>query len=374
MRWKISILLIVAAWTQSFAATFSTEQVRRIAAAIRLVVPDTLNAESYYTTLCSYQGRPIRVKTNAWGDVSNVGYQLFSNELLQAAGNEPVMEFIERYLLELDLSLDGRTPKQRMDIDKVVLTKGTLAMLHQVTPQTPFAINKLKRRFYQVKWTVNKHEVALTIPADCQLFIGGNAIDLEAMMVRDLPRIKPQQMHFVPAMLNGLKMSHSDNDNYLAKGESYLSDAIQNSLYLIRIHGKQELVCSQRNAAKSISNIMLTGVFNRQLPMDLVVDKYGYKQDTLHIILQQFINYCQREHCKLFFGIKGIKSGILSGTLFALNEKAAYNHVLSVNVPVSIISGKQAPIKATVYAYVPLQNVTEQFFTKDITNEYEQQK
>ena len=90
---------MVVALTQSFAATFSTEHVRRIATAIRLIVPDTLNAESYYTTLCSYQGRPIRVKTNAWGDVCNIDYQLFNNELIQAAGYEPVMNFIERYLL-----------------------------------------------------------------------------------------------------------------------------------------------------------------------------------------------------------------------------------------------------------------------------------
>ena len=44
----------------------------------------------------------------------------------------------------------------------------------------------------------------------------------------------------------------------------------------------------------------------------------------------------------------------------------AYNHVLSVSIPLNILDGKEEKINATVYAYIPLQNVTEKFFTQDI--------
>jgi hypothetical protein len=293
---------------------------------------------------------------------------------MQNKGYEPVLGFMERYLLELDLCLDGRTPAQRMNIDKVVITKGSLALLHYVTPTTPFNITEIKRRIYSLQWNVNGKLVEINIPADCQLFIGSNAILLEEMMKRDLLRIKPVVEEFNLAKLKDKKLAKSTKDIYVSEGEYYLADAIKNSLYFVKIRNNMELVCSQRNTTISISNIMLTGVFRKVIPMELIIDKYGYKHDTLTISLQQFIDYCKLEYCEFYFGIKSIKNGVLTGTLFALNNKMAYNHVLAVEFPVSILYDKNDKIKATVYAYIPLQNVTEHFFTKNFKNEYKNEK
>ena len=41
---------------------------------------------------------------------------------------------------------------------------------------------------------------------------------------------------------------------------------------------------------------------------------------------------------------------------------------MSIDFPTAIIKGENLPIKARLYAYIPLQNVTEKFFTNDINN------
>lgn len=374
MRWFFVFLIHFAVTAPCLAANFTTERLRHIAVAVKLNVPDTLKPDSEYDNICTYKGRKLTVKTNAWGEINNIGYQMFSNEIRTASGYDPVLDFMQRYLLEWDLNIDGRIQLPQMYKDEVTFTRGSIEQLKAVTQQTPFSINELKRRAYKLRWTLGRKEVEVSVNADAQLFIGGNAIDLETMMIRGLGRIQSDVYTLSPEETDLSKISKADDDNYIVKGSSYLSDAIRNDLYFVQIHGKKELLCSSKNAAKSISNIMLTGTFRHLLPMRVIFDKYGYKQETLDITLQQFISYCKSEHCQLFFGVKKIKDGILYGTLFALNDKMAFNHVLAVEFPLSVISGENVLIKAKAFAYIPLQNVTERFFTKDITNEYEKRK
>lgn len=108
---------------------------------------------------------------------------------------------------------------------------------------------------------------------------------------------------------------------------------------------------------------MLTGYSPKQIPLDLVVDRYGYRHEKLHVTLQQMLAYFRSEDCRVYIGIKEKTNNQLTGTLFVLNEKLGYNHVIPFTFPLSLLSGDiSAPLTAKVYAYIPLQNVTEKFF------------
>ena len=211
-------------------------------------------------------------------------------------------------------------------------------------------------------------KVEITFPADCQLLIGANAVELENMMKRDINRIMPLTSNDIITDWTHVKTTRSQG-HIIVEGGKYLSNQIRGDIYLQDIHGKKQLICNRKNARNSITNIMLTGQFQRVIPMHLRIDKYGYKAEETDITLQQFIDYCKNEGCKLYFGIKTMNEKTLTGTLFAYNEKMAYNHVLSVSIPLNILDGKEEKINATVYAYIPLQNVTEKFFTQDIHEE-----
>lgn len=358
MRIILTLVWILLAACAQAANGFYTHRLEKMAKA--------LNKPSLSPTeVISAYGKPLRIRTNAYGDVSHIGYKLFNDKLMQLHGASPVFDFLERYLLELDMRLDGRAPLERMDIDQVVITKGSLQLLHAITPDSPFTIDEIKRRMYRVKWTVKGQTVSLTFPADCQLLIGANAVELEEMMKRDMQRLIPLTSSEIIETWSYAKATRS-KDMLIIENGKYLSDMIRGDIYLTELHGKRQLYCSRKNTSISISNIMLTGLFSRIIPMKLRIDRYGYKADEIDITLQQFVDYCKNEGCKLYFGIKTIDSNTLTGTLFAYNEKMAYNHVLSVKIPLELLDGAEAKITATAYAYIPLQNVTEKFFTQGI--------
>ena len=81
-------------------------------------------------------GKLLRIRTNTYGDISHIGYKLFNDEIMQLHGESPVFDFIERYMLELDMRLDGRSPLERMNIDQVVISKGNLQMLRAIDTNT----------------------------------------------------------------------------------------------------------------------------------------------------------------------------------------------------------------------------------------------
>lgn len=359
MRLLLTIVwTLLAAWSSHAANTFHTQRLEKMAAALgRTELSPSESFKAY--------GRKVRVKTNVYGDVSHIGYKLFDDEVVKMHGESPVFDFIERYFLELDMKMDGRSAQERMDIDQVVMSQGNLKLLQSIDTTSSFSIDEVKRRMYRIKWTVKGQTVSLTFPSDCQLLLGANAVELEEMMRRNLVRINPLAYdETIPSWVNA-KGSRSKNMIVIDNGK-FLSDMIRGDIYLTEINGKRQLYCSRKNTSISISNIMLTGEFRDTIPMHLKLDKYGYKQDEADITLQQFIDYCKNEGCKLFFGIKTADSQNVTGTLFAYNEKMAYCHVLSVEVPVGIISGEKTGIKGTVFAYIPLQNVTEKFFTQNI--------
>lgn len=369
MRYKLTIILWVLAVQLCTATSYYSVRLSKIVEAVGVNLPDTMLAQVNNDTTYSFKGKPLRIRTNTFGDVSHVGYKLFNNQLMEAYGASPAFDFLERYLLELDLLLDGKSLQQRMEVDNVVISKGNVNMLRMVDENTPFSIEKVKRRGYRVTWTVKGKTLTIGFQADCQLISGCDMLEQEANLLRDLPKCVSMKAEDVLKNWKDAKVSSSEDVKVLDNGR-YLSNLISSKIYLRNIHGKEELLCTRKSAAASINNIMLTGLFRNAISMNLVVDKYGYKTDSLIVTLQQFISYCYAEGCKIYMGIKSLSKEELSGTLFILNEDLAYNHVLSFKFPMCLLQGKDDAIAAKVYAYIPLQNVTEKYFTENLKDEY----
>lgn len=361
--------MIVTAFAQMAYAvtTFRTKRLATIANAVKLTVPDTVGAERNVEGLLCHNGRPLRIRTNAFGDISHIGYRIFDNSLVEAYGSSPVFDFLERYLLELDLRLDGRTPEARMYLDKVVCTRGRITMLHTLGPETLFNIEEVRRRMFRLSWTTGDRVLSLTFPSDYQLLAGADAVELEEILDRDLRRVLPIADDALIDEWADAEVSRS-GDLMIANGGEYLSKMIRGDVYLKETGGRRILLCDVAKPVQSVSNIMITGHYSREIPLTLTLDRYGYTKTTAEVTLQQFVAYCKMEGCKIYFGVKTHTADMITGTIFALNESMAYNHVLSINFPLSILNGGDAKSTGTVYAYIPLQNVTENFFKENLTN------
>lgn len=340
--------------------SFHTERLETIAGRVKLNVPDRLEKRLTIDSLGRYKNKPVKLKTNSFGDISHIGYKLFNGSTDGA--HDPMMpffDFIERYFLELDLELDGKKPEERIFLDKVECIRGNIAMRHKVTDRTDFSVKHVERRAYTIRWGFDKDTLELFVPADCQLILGANAVELETIFERDLKRVVPSAFDCDWAEED---VSLSYDGLSVANPGSYLSDEIKSDLYLQKKEGKWTLITDAEHPVESIKNILLTGCFTRDVAMALTIDRYGYRKTSVSTTLQQFVEYCRLEGCLLYVGIKTHTANNITATIFALNNELGYNHVLAVDVPTGILSGRQHSITGTSYVYIPLQNVTEDFF------------
>ena len=162
----IAAIMVLQGIQLCHAQTYRTERLRQIASTLSLRLPADVKSSADLGTVANRGGK-------AYGEVSHIGYRLFAPELAAHYQNEPLFQFIERYLLELDLRIDGKTADVRMDVDQVVFTRGTTALLRSLTPQANFSfeMEEIRNRFYRLTWTLEAEgkEVSMVIPANCQL-------------------------------------------------------------------------------------------------------------------------------------------------------------------------------------------------------------
>lgn len=370
-RFLILIVVIACVTIAHASPLFVTKRLDAICKATKLNLPDSIGTCTNNDSTWAYNGRVLRVCTNEFGDVSHIGYKLFANEQVQMYKPQALLYFLERYILELDLNLDKKSTADRMAIDKVTCTEGSTDLFGKLAPECPSSFENLKEtvgRMFRVTWTIGAKKLALSFPANYQLMIGADIVELEDIFERNIKRIVPIAGEDIILSWDTQKVAHADNYLIMQGGE-YLNPAIRADIYLKKLNGKNMLITDSKKPVLSITNILLTGLSDYAIPLHLTIKRYGNKNTTAEITLQQFIGLCHLENCKLYVGVKTNNKEEVTATIFALNSDLAYNHVMAVTIPVDVLSkGSKAAISGTVYTYIPLQNVTEKFFTNGFTH------
>ena len=347
------------------ATLFRLPRLKQISDALKLSVPDYIAINMEIDSITFNKGKVIHLRTNSLGDVDHIGYHLFPDSIRYLYRNLPIFDFLERYLLEIDLRLDEKSPELRMDLDQVIVTKGSFETLRDLSPydNINIVIDEIPQKMYHLKISFNYQEVNMTFPSDCQLMLGGTIIDMENMFERDSKRMMSIFGNDIINEWDSNKMRNREGD-IIIDGGHYLIDEIRGDLFFRRRNNRRELLFNKRSPIRSVSNILLTGIAPCELPLDLRMVKYGNKVDTIEISLQQYVAYCKSEGCKMYYGTKTVTDSVITGTLFAYNEKYSYTHMLSVSFPLAILDGEVSPIIGKAYVYIPLHDITEKYINK----------
>ncbi len=363
MRALLTLMIWVLAICQSIATPYHTPRLEKMARTLGLQLKDPLPANTTMDSIATKRGLYVYLRTNGMGDVAHIGYHLFSDALREGYENSPVFNFLERYLLELDLLSNETERAQRMDADEVVVVQGSLQTLRQLTPQSELniSIDVKKRKMYRVTCQLKGKTVKVSFPCIYELLIGANMIELEDIFRRDV-----QRMINIPSdamIFDWSKAKRSESHAMMiVDGGMYLSKMIRGDIYLKKTSQGLLPLCDTTNVQRSVSNILLTGYFPHDIPLKMDIDHYGNRKDTIDITLQQFITYCKAEGCQLYFGIKTRTEKEITGTFFAYNEKNSYDHMLTVVFPLSILRGSSEPVRGKVYTYIPLHFVADKYF------------
>lgn len=342
-------------------ARFTTQRLRGMATLMKLEGLDTLSAASDCRSGFTYNGRTLHLTTNDWGEVSHIGYLLFEPGL-RLVQPSPLYDFLERYMLELDLPSDI-SRSLRLERDQVHV-QGNLGVLASLDGTEEFVIDRRPYLKYRVYWTRGGKELlSLSFNMECQLFTGCITTEQETNLVRDLKRAQPYAVA-LPDKPTGGELTKAD-DFYILHGRNYMQDHIRNDLFFRKAGERFVLVEDAEHPLQAIPDILLTGQSTKDYKLDVCLDKYGYKTEDFTVTWKQWVAFCKEEGCEFFFGVKSRTDEAIVGTFFAVNDKMGYNHMMNVTFPLSLLKGGDGHLAARLYAYIPLHNVSEKYFKFD---------
>ena len=361
-RYSLLILCLTSLLTnlcaQESGVAFASKRLERMAGQINLQGVDSLSPGTYNSY--SYGNYPLTVRVNEWREVEHIGVQIFSNDSIRSFNPSPVYDFLERYFLELKLPADINTAV-RLFIDKVHIY-GNIDVVFSFDGTETFRESYMESKRYIISWSRDEKELlSVEFDMDYQLLVGCNALELEDNLLRYMQRYVSNGQFCVqePSVENDFEAS---TDLYIDRGNVYLIDLIRNDLFYIKKGRKYELVNDKKKINQSIANIMMSPCTVGDYDINIILDKYRYEEEGAKIKLKQWLEYCLSDGCTAYFGIKSKDNDSLQGTVFMVNKKKGYNHVLSVDVPLHIVGEQTGTINARLYAYIPMHNVSDKYF------------
>jgi hypothetical protein len=341
------------AWT---ANGFATQRLQQMANAIS-DVPFMQLSQGIHTEY-DYANNPLIVRINEWNEVEHIGYRLFDS-LFVLHQPRLVCDFVERYLLELDL--DNMFDRNiRMGVDKVAVENGSMENMHKLLSAERIDLSMVEMRRYRVAWhSENKCLLSLVFDMDYQLLSGCNAIELENNYLRTMGRLSRTYQ-----WKENDVVADSTDKYAIVEGGHYLSEAIRGDRYYQKDSiGEWQLVCNPEKPYWSAANIVLTPINNDgAYQLDCQLDMYGYRDTTFKVNMNQWVAQTLTEGCQLYFGLKSKTLYTIRGIVFCPNPTAGYCHMLSVEIPIEAFENKQGIIRGRLFAYVPLHNIDEGYF------------
>lgn len=358
------LLTCLAVCLQAAAGSFATQRLDRLAGYLSLQQLDGL--PQGITGTYAYRQHPLVVRKNQWGEVEHIGLLLFAQAMRQA-NPSPIYDFLERYLLARMVTPASSEDGTKMQWDDVHFVVGTPQTALAIDTLTAFAEERVDLRVYRVTWSATDGRPLLTVSfkMDYQLLTGCDAVELEHNFIRSLRRYQPTAAKPVAsgptAAVPPPSALPSTGTEHTLVGSYFISPMVRNDLYFTRDKEQQPwtLVSGKARATKTIANWMLSAEADNELPMDLAVDKYGYLVDSLKTTYRAWQQLCMGEGCQPFYGLKGKQGATYQGSVFMVNRRGGYMHLLSVNIPDALFAdGKAARMTARFYAYIPLYNVS----------------
>lgn len=351
-------ILMVLAWLVApmWATDYATPRQQAMAAFLELDGLDTLSVGEH--TNYSYKTHPLSIRVNEWKEIEHIGFKLFNRAGIQGADNV-VMDFLERYLLE-KIAAKDTDHAIRLGFDNVTFNTGTPEDVFRLSGNEDFYSTCVSMTSYSVEWRKNdKTILSITFDMDYQLLTGCNAIQLEEVFLKKLKRFEATETSMCA------QQDFPDSDYYIKEGNFFLIDAINNNLHFRKEDGEWKLMTGGKSQYKSFSNTMLCPEAEGNYELNILLDKYGYKESSCTTELRALQQLCEQEGCTSYFGIKEKKEETLTGTLFMVNNKLGYTHMLSVQFPIDALERKEGAIDGRLFVYIPLHNISKRFFNQN---------
>ena len=338
----LAMALLLAAASEA-AISYRTAELMRLARVVGvregLLVPGTNHVAGYTVVVDDDM------------TVCHVGMTLFPEDVKQL-GNRQVLEFVERYFLQLYHPAPNCTAALMIHSDGVSFPKGSWQDIKKVKTTTPFTLDYQLMR-YTLSWKTNGTELSFSFPGKFQLITGENLLQAEEHLPDDIAHTSCTG-HFTDVS----SLSPASMENFFVKkGAWYLMETVNATTYYRKIGKSFVPVVDADFLEESVADIMLCSGAAENFTMDVTMQCYGFKNTRFNVPLHQWMDYCQQRGCEMFCGIELVNTQEVRATVIAVNKKLNFNHLLTVTVPLAAIEQGKGVVKAKLNAFIPTHNI-----------------
>ena len=333
---------------------FRTSGLKSLARSLDLYADTLPSGEFIYSNF----DRPVVVRiANNW--VTHIGYRIFSSEMREA-GNTPILDFLERYFLQLHHPSD-RTPSQMLRDNRFVFKKGKMSDVYKIKNDDGFSIVNSEGR-YLVTWYRNDEPyLEVSFPIEYELISGENKIEAENNYEHYLTEYK-----FISEQQSNDSIEKSLSPTaqlpyYVMKGGSYINEKLCSDQFYIKTNDEYDLLSDVLHPIESLANMMLNTKAEGDYTLNITQVLYGYTQKKYSTSLKDWVGYCQNVGCNLYYGVEEVDDSLISAIVVASNDALGYDHLMFVKMPFQIIEGRSGEIEARLETFIPRHNICNLF-------------
>ena len=283
-----------------------------------------------------------------------------------STGHPQICAFLNRYISELRQWNEPHISVfQKMRDDKFVILDGALDAISLCNDSTAFSLKRYDNKAYEAAW-VNGRDTLLHVafPIQYELILGMPQIEIERHLLEYIVSASPRK----ETDLSDMPLDSIAPGIYRsAPKQHYQIPSLNNCQYFYRdSHGDLQYVTDTAQTAYTIANLFQNGL-GRNCLMQVHQSIYGFKHLDYTVSLQQWLNYCAEEQLTCYVAVEDTKENAVQVLIVAENTDLAYNHLLSVLVPRSILSGEPSIVLVKLNAFIPTHNITDlyqQYTTK----------
>ena len=340
--YKLSLLLLVAGICLPAVAQSQQYATKRLAHIDALLQKATLR-------------HALNCRKNSFQEVEHLGLLLFPQQIRNLKPS-PVYDFLERYLLELNIAKDEERERLLMQYS-VTFATGTPATALTIDTTFTYTEHELEYHRYMASWEQNgKAVLQIIFPKNWQLLSGCAIPELEDNMekklqrhiVLPLPPLPVEGKWMVTPLLNNKLYVSSSTP--LKKGRKNGEEKARNYVF------------SGKEIAHSVANLMLADDMNHSVQLHLLVNRHNFVTDTMTVSLITFLNFCRSvEGCTPFFGIKQRKEHHTEGLLVLANKQAGFVHTLAVDIDDAILTEGKGSVTGKLMPYIPIYNIKKEY-------------
>lgn len=333
---------------------FSSEHLKETAINIGLSHLDTLKCGDNMVVL----GKDtIIVRKNEDGVIDHIGKQLFPI-MARKKNPLPVYDYMEYVYLNYLLNKNGN----KLLFKDVAFIKGGWKELASVTPNDQCNISNIDNKAFQIEWKKDdKALVSVLIPIRYDVLSNMSRTEMQNAFIqgekKTIVKLSDEQMSQDTAKLT--KTLVGDTEILYYKGKSYLNEKITNNYYLVSNDSLLTPITDKDMPMESIANIMVLPsskqIGNYKAKIRYLLSNNKIVEQTTTI--RQIIDYAMKQGCKPYFGLEGIKDGVINFSLFLYNENSGYDHIFRLSCKTEEIGTDALTFTGRGSLYAPTTNV-----------------